>query len=270
VTRTTTRRRSPVRRSPIAAFALLLVALIVMGLVYSAVSGFSGRADAAAVNSSASQIDTGKQLYLESCSSCHGLAAEGTQNGPTLIGVGAAAVDFQVGTGRMPASYSGGIQVPKKRVQFSDDQVAALAAYIASLSPGPAIPSAADLDYTDASLSAGGELFRTNCAQCHNFAAQGGALTSGKYAPNLTQDTPKHLYEAMLTGPQSMPVFGDATLRPQDKQAIIKYIRTLSTQSNPGGASLGRVGPVTEGLVGWIVGLGSLIGVAVWIGVKAA
>ena len=262
-------RTTALRRSPIAGTALLIVALLVAGFVYTALAGFSGTARAADSGATSSQIQTGKQLYLETCSSCHGLAAEGTMNGPTLIGVGAAAVDFQVGTGRMPAAAPA-VQIPQKRVQFNDEQIAALAAYVASLSPGPAIPTAEDLNYSNADLALGGELFRTNCAQCHNFAAQGGALTNGKYAPNLTNVSPKHIWEAMLTGPQNMPVFGNETMRPQDKQAIIKYIRSLNAEPAPGGASLGKVGPVTEGLVGWLVGLGALIGAAVWIGVKAS
>jgi ubiquinol-cytochrome c reductase cytochrome c subunit len=264
VTRTT-----PLRRSPIAGTALLIVALLVAGLAYSAVAGFSSPADAAEATASQSDIDAGKMLYRESCSSCHGLAAEGTNNGPSLIGVGAAAVDFQVGTGRMPASYPAK-QIPKKPRQYSDEEVAALAAYVASLSPGPSIPAESDLDYSSADLALGGELFRTNCAQCHNFAAQGGALSNGAYAPNLTRVSPKHLYEAMLTGPQNMPVFGNGTLRPEDKRAIIKYVTSLRDEPNPGGASLGKVGPVTEGIVGWLVGLGALVGAAVWIGVKAS
>lgn len=259
----------PLRRRPIAGTALLVVALLVAGLVYSAVSGFASSADAAESTASQSDIDAGEQLYLESCSSCHGLGAEGTMNGPTLIGVGAAAVDFQVATGRMPAAAPG-TQVPSKPRTFSDEQIAQLAAYVASLSPGPAIPTEEDLDYLDADLALGGELFRTNCSQCHNFAGEGGALTEGKYAPNITQSTPKHLWEAMLTGPQNMPSFGNGTLTPDDKRAIIKYVRSLEAEPNVGGADLGRVGPVTEGLVAWLVGLGALIGVGVWIGVKAS
>jgi ubiquinol-cytochrome c reductase cytochrome c subunit len=104
---------------------------------------------------------------------------------------------------------------------------------------------------------------------CHNFAGSGGALTHGKYAPSLKGVSAKHMYEAMLTGPQSMPVFGDGTMPPQDKRDIIKYLKTVSAQPNPGGASLGKVGPVTEGAVAWVVGLGALIGTAVWLGAKA-
>jgi ubiquinol-cytochrome c reductase cytochrome c subunit len=104
---------------------------------------------------------------------------------------------------------------------------------------------------------------------CHNFAGKGGALTRGKYAPNLDGTTPTHIVEAMLTGPQSMPVFGDGTIRPSDKRDIIKFITTTRSEPSPGGASLGKLGPVSEGLVGWLVGLGALIGCAVWLGAKA-
>jgi ubiquinol-cytochrome c reductase cytochrome c subunit len=262
VTRTTA-----FRRSPVAGTAILLVALLVAGLVYSAFSAFSPQASAQ--TESEADVAAGRQLYLESCSSCHGLGAEGTQNGPTLIGVGAAAVDFQVSTGRMPAATVAG-QVSNKPRSFTDEQISQLAAYVASLGPGPAIPTEEQLDYASADLSRGGELFRTNCAQCHNFAGQGGALTDGKYAPKLTGVSAKNIYQAMITGPQNMPVFGNSTLRPEDKQAIIKYIKSLEQEPNIGGASLGRVGPVTEGIVGWIVGIGALIGAAVWIGVKAS
>jgi ubiquinol-cytochrome c reductase cytochrome c subunit len=264
-------RPTALRRSPIAATALIIVALLVTGFAYTALSAVaSSPADAAAATAaSQTQIDAGKKLYLEACSSCHGINVEGTNNGPSLIGVGAASVDFQVSTGRMPAAAVEG-QLPKKKRIFSDEQIAQLAAYVASLSPGPAIPTAEELDFANADIAEGGELYRTNCGQCHNFAGQGGALTDGKYAPNITEADPKTLFQAMLTGPQNMPVFNNATLPVEDKQAIIKYITTLSEGPNPGGASLGRVGPVTEGLVAWVVGIGALIGAAVWIGVKAS
>lgn len=258
------------RRHPLAALALILVALVLAGFAYSAASAASG-STATAASQAASQtlIDEGKQLYLEGCSSCHGLGAEGTETGPTLIGVGAAAVDFQVSTGRMPLARPEA-QAPRKPEQYTEEEIAALAAFVASLSPGPAIPTEADLDLSDADLAVGGELYRTNCAQCHSVSGQGGALTQGKYAPSLEGVSAKDLYQAMLTGPANMPVFGDDTLRPEDKRDIIKYVQTITTSPDPGGASLGRLGPVTEGLFIWIVGLGALIGVSVWIGVKAA
>jgi ubiquinol-cytochrome c reductase cytochrome c subunit len=180
-----------------------------------------------------------------------------------------AAVDFQVGTGRMPMADLG-VQAVRKRPAYNPDQVAALAAYVSSLAPGPAIPSEVVASFErDGSTAQGGELFRTNCAMCHNFAGQGGALTGGKFAPSLMSSTPEQIYEAMITGPQSMPVFGDKIVTPSEKLSIIKWIKAAQNEPGIGGASMGRVGPVTEGLLGWILGLGLLIGIAVWLATKA-
>ena len=255
------------RRNPAIAFVLLLLALVAVGGIYTTVSS-AGQAEASTQAAAQTQIDEGKRLYLEGCSSCHGLNAQGTNNGPTLIGVGAAGVDFQVSTGRMPMAAPGA-QAPAKGVIYNEEEIAALAAYIASLAPGPAIPTAEQLDFEDADEAFGGVLFRVNCAQCHQAAGQGGALTEGKYAPALTNATPREIYMAMLTGPQNMPVFSDNTLTVEDKQAIIKYIEALDELPSPGGLSLGRFGPVTEGLFLWTAVLGALIAVAVWIGIKA-
>jgi len=161
-------------------------------------------------------------------------------------------------------------QAMRKDPIYNAEETAALAAYVASLAPGPAIPTESSLNYErDGSTAEGGELFRNNCAMCHNFAGQGGALTQGKYAPTLMGVEPRHIYEAMVTGPQSMPVFSDKTITPAEKLSIIKWIKSAEKEPNLGGASLGRVGPVTEGLLGWVLGLGLLIGVAVWLAMKA-
>jgi ubiquinol-cytochrome c reductase cytochrome c subunit len=214
-------------------------------------------------------IEEGRQLFLKGCSSCHGLNAEGGVVAPSLIGVGAASVDFQVGTGRMPMADMSQ-QAMRKPVVYTPEEINALATYVASLAPGPEIPTDEMLNYErDGSLAEGGELFRTNCAMCHNFAGQGGALTQGKYAPTLMGVTPAHIYEAMITGPQSMPVFSDKTLTPEEKLSIIKWIKAAETEPQLGGAALGRVGPVTEGLLVWTLGIGLLIGTAVWLAMKA-
>jgi ubiquinol-cytochrome c reductase cytochrome c subunit len=254
------------RRHRFAPVLLLLLALATTGGAYAAFAP-TPRAEAA-TGVSPETIDEGRALFLKNCSTCHGLNAEGTTEGPSLVGVGAAAVDFQVSTGRMPAAQLGA-QIERKRVQFNEDEIAALAAYVASLGPGPAIPDAEQLDYSDADVAEGGSIYRTNCSMCHNYAGSGGALTAGKYAPKLRGVSAKHMYEAMLTGPQSMPVFGDATMTPEEKQAIIAFLKTTESEPEPGGFTLGKVGPVTEGAVGWIVGLGGLIACAVWLGAKA-
>jgi ubiquinol-cytochrome c reductase cytochrome c subunit len=161
-------------------------------------------------------------------------------------------------------------QAMRKRPLYTPEQTAALAAYVASLAPGPAAVDQNALSWErDGNLAQGGQLFRTNCAMCHNFAAQGGALTQGKYAPTLMGVTPKYIYEAMITGPQSMPKFSDKTITPAEKLSIIKFIQAAQNEPAQGGMSLGRVGPVTEGLMVWIFGLGILIGAAIWLATKA-
>jgi ubiquinol-cytochrome c reductase cytochrome c subunit len=215
------------------------------------------------------QIEEGRQIFLKGCSSCHGINAEGAQIAPSLIGVGAASVDFQVGTGRMPMADMS-TQAMRKDPIYNAEETAALAAYVASLAPGPAIPDESELNFErDGSTAEGGELFRNNCAMCHNFAGQGGALTQGKYAPSVMGVEPVHIYEAMITGPQSMPVFSDKTLTPKEKLSIIKWIKAAEKEPQLGGVALGRVGPVTEGLLVWTLGLGLLIGIAVWLAAKA-
>ncbi len=241
------------------------MALVAVGGAYAVVSNAqSAQAD----DGGQVALEEGNKLYLTGCSSCHGMQAQGSQNGPTLLGVGAASVHFQVATGRMPLAAPGA-QAVAKEPQYSAEETAQLAAYVASLAPGPAIPTAEQLDYKNADIAQGGVLFRVNCAQCHQAAGQGGALTYGKYAPSLMEATPQEMYEAMVTGPQSMPVFANSTLPVEDKQAIMAYVSELQVASNPGGLSLGRLGPVTEGLFLWTAVFAALIGAAIWIGIKA-
>lgn len=256
--------RIPNRREPAAALGVMLAALCLTGAGYAA---FNSAPVAAAVTSDQAVLE-GKNLFAEGCASCHGLNAAGTDTGPTLIGVGAAAVDFQVSSGRMPMAAQA-VQAPRKAPVYNEEEIAALAAYVASLAPGPAIPSDADIDSSFADAALGGELFRVNCAQCHNFAGQGGALTNGKYAPNLNQATARQIYEAMITGPQNMPKFLDSTLSKEQKQAIIAYIEHVRSDNSPAGLNLGKYGPVTEGLFGWVAGFLLLVVAAVWIGVKS-
>jgi len=253
------------RRHPAAIVILLLLALVVTGGLYAVLAP----KPAQAASASADDVAAGKKLFLSNCATCHGLHAEGSKAGPTLIGVGAAAVDFQVGTGRMPLA---GPAVQAKRttpVKFSDQEISQMAAYVASLAPGPSVPDAADTN-GQGNIAKGAELFRVNCAMCHNFAGSGGALTRGKFAPSLRNVEGKHIYEAMLTGPQSMPVFNDSNLTPQDKNDIISYLHSVDKADNPGGLSLGNLGPVSEGMFVWVFGITVLIGCAVWLGSKAA
>jgi ubiquinol-cytochrome c reductase cytochrome c subunit len=224
-------------------------------------------ASSTASSSSAAQISAGRQLFVISCSTCHGLNAEGTGVAPSLIGVGSAAVDFQVGTGRMPAPTYDTAEETRKPPKFNQTQINELAAYIQSLAPGPQIPT--DLNYQAANSALGGDLFRTNCASCHNVIGSGGELAYGAYAPALDAATAKQIYEAMLTGPENMPVFGNGVITPQEKLDIVKYLLKTRSEADPGGNGLGRIGPVSEGLVGWVFGIGVLVLITVWIGARA-
>ena len=249
------------RRHPLAVLALLVMGLLLTGGLYAmASSANQAKAD---TTYTASDISEGEKLFVANCATCHGMGGAGSDSGPSLIGVGAAAVDFQVGTGRMPMQMQGP-QAYKKPVQFNEEQTKQLSAYVASLGAGPALPDESMLD-GKGDATHGGELFRVNCAMCHNAAAAGGALTRGKFAPSLAGVTEKHIYEAMATGPQNMPVFSDANISPEGKRDIITFLKTIETQGSPGGADLGALGPVSEGLFVWVAGLGVIIGFTIWL-----
>ena len=250
------------RRHPLAAIALLLMGLLVTGGLY-AVATTVNQAKAATTSVSASDAEEGGKLFAANCATCHGMGASGSPAGPSLVGVGAAAVDFQVGTGRMPMQMNGP-QAAEKPVQFNENQTQQLAAYVATLGPGPAVPEEGLLD-EKGDAAAGGELFRVNCAMCHNAAAAGGALTRGKFAPALADVSGKHIYEAMVTGPQNMPVFNDANVSPEGKRDIITFLKQIEASGSPGGADLGALGPVSEGVVVWIFGLGVIIAFTIWL-----
>ncbi|MGV3732598.1 MAG: c-type cytochrome [Microcella sp.] len=252
------------RRSPLATTALLVVGLLATGGAYALATT---TATAETTAASAQLIDEGGKLFAANCASCHGLDAQGTAAGPTLIGAGALAVDFQVGTGRMPMAASGP-QAEKKPVQFTQAQIDAMAAWVADLAPGPAVPADRFIA-GDGDAANGAELFRINCAMCHNVAGAGGALTEGKWAPGLAGVDPVHIYGAMVTGPQNMPVFSDLNLTPEEKNDIITYLLYVEENPSVGGWDLGSLGPVSEGLFIWIFGLGALIGVTIWLTAKS-
>jgi ubiquinol-cytochrome c reductase cytochrome c subunit len=261
------------RRRPVAGAVLMLFGLVLTGSLYAAFSP----AQAGSTQSNQELVEEGRQLFLVGCSTCHGINGEGVDTvngnhlGPPLAGVGAAAVDFQVGTGRMPMVQPGQ-QNPVKPESYSQEEIDALAAFVASLAPGPAVPEEADYSTSGLSeeerveaIARGGLIFRTNCTACHNFAGNGGAMPRGGHAPSLTDTEAKYIYEAMLTGPGNMDNFSDGNLSPEEKRDVIAYLYSLREQPAYGGFTLGGLGPVSEGLFAWLVGIGTMVGFAVWI-----
>ena len=229
---------------------------------------------AVADQSQSALLRTGQQLYETACITCHGANLQGVEGrGPALVGVGEAAVYFQVSTGRMPA-MRGEAQAQRKAAIFDEAQTDALGAYVQSIGGGPLVPRDANGQIADASLigsdvARGGDLYRLNCASCHNFTGRGGALSSGKYAPVLDPATPAQIYTAMLTGPQSMPKFSERQLGPEEKRDIIAYVRSSSETLNPGGYGLGGFGPASEGMAIFVVGMVAAIAIAMWIGARS-
>lgn len=208
----------------------------------------------------------GQPLFVNNCSSCHGLNAQGTDRGPNLTGLGAATVDFWVSTGRMPLAYPGA-QAVRKPVLFSRTQQLGIVSYVTSLAPGgPGIPA---LNQQAANISNGNDMFGLNCAGCHVITGTGDALANSAFAPSLYQASPTQIAEAIRTGPGNMPRFGPGQLSDQDVNDIVKYVRYLQHPTNTGGFGLGHVGPVTEGFFAIVVGLGVLILAAYWIGIRA-
>ena len=255
------RRRTKHRRR-LANVAGLMTALVLTGALYSVFAP----AQAADDTTESAAEAAGRELYQRSCITCHGSNLEGVPNrGPSLIGVGEASVYFQVHTGRMPLVRQEADAHTKPTI-FSDEEIDQLMAYVQANGGGPTLPSG---DLRDGDLAEGGELFRLNCASCHNFVGQGGALSSGKAAPSLEEADDKTIYAAMLSGPENMPVFGDNQLTDEEKRAIINYVQTVDNQADPGGAGVGRMGPVAEGLVIWVVGIGALMFGIFWMGSKA-
>jgi ubiquinol-cytochrome c reductase cytochrome c subunit len=260
--------RSPLRRR-ITTAVRLGSALLFVGGLYAAFAPGTAAATAADGQTLSAQAQEGKVLFDSTCITCHGRNAQGVpEQGPSLIGVGSAAVEFQVATGRMPASGQGA-QIVRRDPAYTRDQAKQIGAYIQELGGGPQLPDETDAQLADGDVARGGTLFRVNCSSCHAFGAGGGALSSGKSAPSLEQATPRDIWAAMLTGPQNMPVFGNNQLTPAEKRDIVAYIQNLQHDQDPGGWGIGRLGPVSEGLAIFLVGVVALVFTALWIAGKS-
>jgi len=262
----TSRRRPRSRaRRRVGAALRLLAALTLAGGIYTAFAPGLSAQESSELSQAARD---GKAIFETSCISCHGNNAQGVEGrGPSLIGVGAAAVEFQVGTGRMPMARQEA-QAERKPVKFTPDEIRQLAQYIQEIGGGPEMPDGENLG-EGGDVARGGQLFRLNCSSCHAYSASGGALSSGKFAPSLERPTERQIWAAMLTGPQNMPVFGDNQLTPEEKRDIVAYLTYINEDPDPGGWGMARYGPVSEMVVIFLVGMVALVFTTLWIAGKS-
>ena len=274
------RNRRKLRRSAAGAMALTF-GLTGAGLLAAALT--PDAQVATAQRDDQAMIQEGKDLYDYACITCHGANLQGVKDrGPSLIGTGEGAVYFQVNSGRMPMK-SNDAQAERKKPRFTEAQTLAIAAYVAANGGGPelvynedgsiAMEELRGKNYDGtiqaADVARGSELFRLNCASCHNFTGRGGALSSGKYAPVLDPANEQEIYQAMLTGPQNMPKFSDRQLTADEKRDIIAFIKSAKETPSPSGWALGGIGPVAEGLAMWIIGVTLVGAAAMWIGSRS-
>jgi len=223
-----------------------------------------------AATSAGGSVEAGRDLFVVGCSGCHGLdgtglrAADGSVLGPSLTSSGEAGAYFYLSTGRMPLSNPTKQPVRKDPV-YTAAQIDDLVAFVGSLGDGPAIPQVSP---ETGDLAEGGEIYRTQCAACHSATGAGGALSYGRAAPSLSKATPQQVAAAVRIGPDQMPAFGDDAISPEALNSLARYVEYLHHPDNRGGVDLGGLGPVPEGLLIWMVGIGGLIALCVWIAYK--
>ncbi|MBA2323254.1 MAG: c-type cytochrome [Pseudonocardiales bacterium] len=272
---TTTRRTGSKFKRRVAGALALGIALLSAGALYTV---FAPQPQTATAEDESQLVAQGQQVFDNHCISCHGANLQGvTDRGPSLIGVGSAATYFQVSSGRMPLARQEAQAIRKHPLHDLDPEteegarnIDALGAFVQANGGGPTPPAERGEALRGDNPARGGQLFRLNCASCHNFTGRGGALSSGKIAPTLDPASEEQIYTAMLSGPQNMPHFSDRQLSVDEKKDIIAYVKSVTDgNNNPGGNGLGGIGPVSEGLIVWLVGIGALVGFTVWLGAKA-
>ena len=210
------------------------------------------------------RVPDGPELYLTGCSSCHGPAGEGTKQGPSLRRSGAAGAYYYLATGRMPLAAADA-QPRRKRPAYSPEEIDRLVEHVASFGSGPEIP---EVHPERGDLAEGGVLFRSSCAPCHSAAGIGGALSYGRAAPSVHSPTAVQIAAAIRIGPGQMPVFGPEALDEEEVDSIVRYVEYLQAPATPGGLALGGAGPIPEGFVAWIFGVGTLVLAVLWIGTR--
>ena len=233
-----------------------LAALAILAMAPTAAIQLLGRASPPVAAQVDDQVARGLELYVASCATCHGVQGQGTGQGPSLVGVGAASVDFMLSTGRMPLSDPAA-QPVRRPPEYSPEEIEAIVAYVVSLGPGgPAIPAVAT---AEGDLVRGRSLYSANCLACHGAGGQGASVGGGAVAPAVDRATPVEIAEAIRVGPGAMPPFTEDQLSEADLSSVARYLMFLRAAEDPGGVGLGHVGPVVEGLIGWLVGLGILL-----------
>jgi ubiquinol-cytochrome c reductase cytochrome c subunit len=242
---------------------------LVLGLTLLAVGVLGLRtADAAPVGTADEALrEEGRELYLTGCSSCHGADGEGVTvggelRGPSLDDAGEAIAHYYLSTGRMPLSDPTD-QPRRKEPAYDEDEIAALVAYVASIGDGEELP---DVDLADTDLAEGGVIYRVNCQACHSAFGSGGALSYGRAAPNLHRAEPSEVAAAVRGGPGQMPVFNEQQVDDDQLEDLIAYVEYLKDPVNEGGVQIGRNGPVPEGFVAWLFGIGGALLIVAWVG----
>jgi len=244
------------RLRPYAALLAVIAAMLGWWLLEQA---DASRAASSVGVTQVASLDTGRSLYLQGCAACHGPSGEGSAYGPSLVGVGAAAADFQLRTGRMPLSAPGAPAV-RQSPAYSEEQIEAIDAFVASLGPGPAIPNVVA---SNGDLARGRQLYLANCAACHGATGAGGTVGGGFVAPPLDRADSRTVGEATIVGPGPMPAFA---FDQQQLDDLAAYVELLHHPPHPGGLPVAEVGPVAEGFLAGAVGIVTLLAVARWIG----
>ena len=241
------------RLRPVLAWLLVAAAAVV-------VIGMVGR-PGMAQDVDEAELPLGPDLYLANCASCHGDRGQGTFRGPTLVGVGAASADYWLRSGRMPLEQPDD-ESQRDEPSFTEAEIELLVDYVAGLGDGPPIP---EIDITTADLARGGELYRINCAACHNWDGKGGALVNSDNAPVLHPVPPLEVAEAVRIGPGTMPEFAEGQLSDEELNDVVAYVDYLRSPRDAGGFPLAHWGPSTETVAGF-VGLSVLVLFAAWAG----
>ncbi|HEV7178531.1 MAG TPA: c-type cytochrome [Candidatus Baltobacteraceae bacterium] len=224
---------------------------------FGLLSGLLAAVSVVAAPAATAQQNQGKLLFENRCTSCHGLYLQGSPDGPPLIGKSAAAVDFMLRTGRMPAAVAWEQTIAQKP-QFDDERIRAIVAYVVFAGHGnPALPNP-----LPGNVAGGRALFAENCQSCHGITGHGASVGYAQVAPSLMSAAPEQIAEAVRIGPGVMPTFGTDVIAPSELDDIVSYVGMLQNRSranNPGGLQLANIGPVAEGFVAWFFGIGLLV-----------